>query len=457
MLIHNTYKTELSFGIDREIIISELEDYFEGQQIQEIFADEDMEPAEDSRSKANAVLRRLKESGWIEHEEQQNYRINIILCDYTLGLIEFLQNTIKNEEMEYQSVINHIYSAFTNKESWIKPYEYIIKSVFKNTEELNAGLKKLNTSIKKRIEAITADKTAGQIVEEFFIYHKEIGSKAYHRIKTSDNISHYRNSIIENLNKIMNDNEIFDKAVAGYIEIELPNIKAQNQKTQNKKEQDKKEQIHEAEQELRNKITTIISTFRNYDRIISEIDNKHSKYIQSAVARARFLLTNTSNMHGKISKILAYLAQEFNRDDTLNLNEQADQSILKVFNIFPQNFIDANSVYVVPVRSTMQDLQKIDFSNTISTIERERLQNELRLKNKNRFSKKNIQAYVAKLLKDRDSIAASQLPLKSKRDLIRIIFINLYSNKANYITTKLDKIAHINNFKFNDFLIKKLK
>ena len=41
--------------------------------------------------------------------------------------------------------------------------------------------------------------TAGEIVQEFFVYHKDIGSKAYHRIKTSDNISHFRSTIIENL------------------------------------------------------------------------------------------------------------------------------------------------------------------------------------------------------------------------------------------------------------------
>ena len=39
------------------------------------------------------------------------------------------------------------------------------------------GLKKLNTSIKKNIDSITKDKTAGEIVEDFFLYHK--GFKVY--------------------------------------------------------------------------------------------------------------------------------------------------------------------------------------------------------------------------------------------------------------------------------------
>ncbi|OPX87202.1 MAG: hypothetical protein A4E53_02580 [Pelotomaculum sp. PtaB.Bin104] len=82
------------------------------------------------------------------------------------------------------------------------------------------GLKKLNTNIKKHIDAITNEKSAGEIVQDFFVYHKDIGSKAYHRIKTSDNISHFRSSIIEKLYGIVNDENIFKRAVQGYMEIE---------------------------------------------------------------------------------------------------------------------------------------------------------------------------------------------------------------------------------------------
>ena len=59
-----------------------------------------------------------------------------------------------------------------------------------------------------------------EIVQDFFVYHKDIGSKAYHRIKTSDNISHFRNAIIDNLYNILNDKNIFARAVQGYMKVE---------------------------------------------------------------------------------------------------------------------------------------------------------------------------------------------------------------------------------------------
>lgn len=58
-----------------------------------------------------------------------------------------------------------------------KAYDYIIKRVAENTEEPMIGLKKLNTNIKKYIDAITNQKTAGEIVQDFFVYHKDIDSE----------------------------------------------------------------------------------------------------------------------------------------------------------------------------------------------------------------------------------------------------------------------------------------
>ncbi len=269
-LIYNSYKTELSFGADKEIILSELENYFDNESTIEMVFDENEEAASDSRSKANGILRQLKACGWIEFEQSNDYKVKVNLYDYAATMIESFNKIVKSEEMEYQSFVSQIHATLCSESSYAKPYEYIIKRVFENTEELIGGLKKLNTNIKKYIDAITNEKTAGEIVQEFFVYHKDIGSKAYHRIKTSDNISRFRASIIENLYNILNDENIFASAVKGYMEVEQVEDKTQ------------------AEDDLKSLILHIISAFRNYDDIIHEIDIKNSKYIQSAVARAKF-------------------------------------------------------------------------------------------------------------------------------------------------------------------------
>ncbi len=418
-----------------------MERYFENQSSEDLVFDEDEEIANDSRTKANAILRRLKDSGWIEYEVSNDYKVKVNLLDYAATMIESFNKIIKSEEMEYQSLVSQIHSTLLNKEAYVKPYEYIIKRVIENTEELIAGLKKLNTNIKKYIDAITNEKTAGEIVQDFFVYHKDIGSKAYHRIKTSDNISNFRTSIIESLYEILNDKNTFDRAVLGYMEIEQV------------------ENRINAEDALRWKILSIISAFRNYDDIISEIDNKNAKYIGSAVARAKFLLTNTNNVEGKITKILQYLSDEFNNDESINLYDETDDNILEIFNIFPQGFIDSDSLYVVPISRKLALPEELNSTLGLTEEERELRKLALQEKNKNRYSRKNINNYIHELLLEQNAVLASSLPLQSKRDLIRIIFISLYGRdkKSIYKTTKTDETIAINDFRFSDFVIERCK
>jgi len=440
LLIYNTYKSELSFGVDKEIIIAELENYFDSASTTEmIFDEDDHEIARDSRAKANAIIRRLKDSGWIEYELANDFKVKVNLFDYAATTIESFQKIIKNEELEYQSLVSQIHATLLNRDGYSKPYEYIIKRVIENTEELMVGLKKLNTNIKKYIDAITNEKSAGEIVQDFFVYHKDIGSKAYHRIKTSDNISHFRSSIIENLYGILNDENIMNRAVQGYIELEQI-----------------ADQV-EAQDLLRSKILSIISAFRNYDDIISEIDYKNAKYIGSAVARAKFLLTNTNNAEGKISKILAYLSDQFNADDTINLNDDVDDALLGIFNIFPQGFIDSDSLYVVPISRKMSLPEVLGDNLGLSDEARALRKLAMQERSKNRFSRKNINQYVETVLHENKSVLASMLPLDSKRDLIRVIFISLYGRdkKSIYKTTPLDEAISANDFRFRDFIIER--
>ncbi len=425
--------------MDKDIIVAELENYFDNESTAEMVFDEDNEIAKDSRSKANAILRRLKESEWIEYELANDFRVKVNLFDYAATVIESFNKIIKNEELEYQSLVSQIHATLLNQEGYTKPYEYIIKRVIENTEELMVGLKKLNTNIKKYIDAITNEKSAAEIVQDFFIYHKDIGSKAYHRIKTSDNISYFRSSIIENLHNILNDADVFERAVLGYMELEQVAEQAS------------------AHDGLRSQILGIISAYRNYDEIIAEIDYKNAKYIGSSVARAKFLLTNSNNAEGKIAKILAYLSDEFNNDASLNLNDEIDDSLLGVFNIFPQGFMDSDSLYVVPISKKVSLPEELDSTLGITAEQRELHRLALQEKSKNRFSRKNINQYVAGLLQENKVVLASTLPLADKRDLIKVIFISLYGrdNKSIYKTTPLSETIAVNNFRFNDFLIER--
>ena len=289
--IYNAYKSELSYGVNKENIISTLTNYFDSLQTEVTFA-EDASAEKDSRSKALWTVNYLRDCGWLDIESEKNYQFNVVLREYAIPFIRTMIETIKSEETEYQGLISQIHAILQNEELYAKPYEYILKNVVANTEQLISSLKKLSVSIKRHIDKQTQKLEWTEVLDLFNVYQEEIVSKSYMRLKTSENISRFRISITKNLDRLGEDTDILKKLTAGYMEIE-----------QEKDEETAREKIIAM-------INDVKSSFFNLDKIIAEIDRKHRFYITNAVSRAKFVLSSDTNQEGKINQILRYLAED---------------------------------------------------------------------------------------------------------------------------------------------------
>ena len=419
LLIFNTFKPEISYGVNREIVVKVLMDYFDADDDEISFDDENY--VRDSRDKANGVIAQLKTCGWIEYEQAENHQLNVVLYDHAVPVIESMNRIIKEEEAEYQGIISQIHASLQNEELYAKPYELIIMGVIENTERLVSELKRLNVSIKRHMDKQTNEMDASEVLEHFFKYHQDIGSKAYLRMKTGDNISYFRNAIIDRIDHILENAEIMDRAVRGYMEVR---------------------QVEDSDIAYDNLVSGLMdikSSFYRLDDIIEEIDNKHRHYIRNAVMRARFLLSTGNNLEGKLSKILNQIADDINRNDesTGDIWEDGLELSAKLCSLFPQNFISPESFKTIPVRKKSADISQIEKTEVLSSEERELYKEALRQKNRNRFSRKNINQYVVTLLGDRERMPVTDVPVESRRDLIRIIYISIYAgNRANNYKVK---------------------
>ena len=419
LLIFNTFKPEISYGVNREIVVKVLMDYFDADDDEISFDDENY--VRDSRDKANGVIAQLKTCGWIEYEQAENHQLNVVLYDHAVPVIESMNRIIKEEEAEYQGIISQIHASLQNEELYAKPYELIIMGVIENTERLVSELKRLNVSIKRHMDKQTNEMDASEVLEHFFKYHQDIGSKAYLRMKTGDNISYFRNAIIDRIDHILENAEIMDRAVRGYMEVR---------------------QVEDSDIAYDNLVSGLMdikSSFYRLDDIIEEIDNKHRRYIRNAVMRARFLLSTGNNLEGKLSKILNQIADDINRNDesTVDIWEDGLELSAKLCSLFPQNFISPESFKTIPVRKKSADISQIEKTEVLSSEERELYKEALRQKNRNRFSRKNINQYVVTLLGDRERMPVTDVPVESRRDLIRIIYISIYAgNRANNYKVK---------------------
>lgn len=87
-IIYDSYRSELSYGIDREILVSKLSDYFERSNISDIEFEDETEILRDSRMKATTLLRKLKDFGWVEYEISNNQTARVIMPDHAVTIVK---------------------------------------------------------------------------------------------------------------------------------------------------------------------------------------------------------------------------------------------------------------------------------------------------------------------------------------------------------------------------------
>ena len=430
LAIYNSYKTEISYGVEREAVVSTLTDYF-NTRTDDISFDDDNSFEKDSRSKAQKTINYLKDCGWLDFEEEKNYQQNVVLTEQAVPFIRTMNDVIKNEETEYQGLISQIHAVLQNEDLYSKPYQFILKNVVNSTEQLVSSLKKLNISIKKHIDKQTKNKELSEIFSLFSVYNEEIVSKSLYRLKTSENIGKFRQSIKINLDKMLSEPKILKDLVEGYMEIE--------QETDSDFAKDK----------IIEMIIDVKSAFENLDKIIDDIDRKNNHYMKNAASRAKFELASGTNQEGKINAILRYLTEFSDEDENIPDN---------FFNIFVQKFVSEESIKKIPEKKTYEEVASISAAETLTAEERALKKQLLLDKQMARIYRKKIEAFVLECLGEKNYIFASEIPINNRKDFENLIYIRLFAIESYvYKVKKTEQRIKTDKCEFTEFEIIKRK
>ena len=173
--------------------------------------------------------------------------------------------------------------------------------------------------------------------------------------------------------------------------------------------------------------------------------------------RARFLLSAGNNTEGKLSRILSGLAEELNKNETSEFSPETAEELRSLFSLYPQNYISPESLKTMPVLKKTGQVDELGSDMVMSEESRALYREALRARNRRKFSRKNINEYVINLLGDRDEINVSEIPVQTKRDVIRIVYISIYAgNRANQYTIKrLNGRIQAGEFEIPEFIIYK--
>lgn len=423
---------QLSFGVERDVLIQELQYYFE--QTQAVSIEEEGFAGKSSRDKANWMLRRLEFYGWIEIETDKSYVQRVNFKDYAVKIIKTLLEIEEGKQIEYQGYIYTIYSLV--RSSTDNP-GIVLLSILENTDMLITGLKNLNSGIKRYIDELTKYKTPAEIMDVLFNdYIENIVDKAYHRLLTSDNVSKFRPEIVERLESKSRSKAYIEKAsaeIAGIREI-----------TKEQAEELVYQYIHE-----------IVDAFQNMDDILAEINQKNTQYQRAAINRAKFFLIGGEDVRGQLKEILSAMNEKINGEN-MDLGGIYRIAFLdEMIRIYSCGMLDEKSLYV-PIEGK-KEFRPVELINDMPDMElRQAKLKKMMEKMERVLNPEKIDAYVRKCMQDRQEMLASELPLDTADDFVHMIYVRLYGQRKNMkytIEPRLD--ITVNGYRFRDYVIRR--
>lgn len=437
------YEEGSILGIDKKLVVEVLTDYldrekFDLEELDDALFDSEEESKQPSvRDRANFVLRKMEDCGWIDIDVTNDYVEILNFRDYAITVIEaFLQiqpnyeyDDISTNQHEYRGYIYTIYSLLTNPMNI--EYGVLMEQVYRNTKLFIRELRKLDSRLKDYIKAIIDRSEIKDLMESLIDYKVELVDKAYHRLKTSDNVNKYRLEIVNRLNHFLEDEEIMRQITASY--------------------RARFADYDDAYQRVSRDINEIVDIFNSLDEMITEIDAKNKTYINSTIGKIEFLLKDDNNIPGKISVILKHIS-------LMNKRGKIDSAINMVQPIFKlKSFRSLNeaSLYTPRGSYAKPEAQRLLMEKGDITD----IQNAFFKEYESVYTQEKVLKFVDDHLTDNKLQASSLITDDSTiDDVLMIIYALIYANSnddVNYRVIKLDSLVNSEKFKFNDFMIEK--
>ena len=356
-----------------------------------------------TRDRAGQLLRKFIDTKWIVQEQHYDYSFKISLPDYALFLLETMDKIRTGYRMEFRGRVLSVYQNLTGEESMT----YIaLQQAQESTSELIKGLTSLNHSIKKYTEKLLEFKDPHAIISQIFDeYQTKILGEQYYRLKTSEHISKYRTGILSRVKEWQtNRAEIISQAARMVEEKQV-------------------ESRIEGENKIYGWLDFIEDSFMSMDEILEEIDRRNSQYARSAVEKLRFQLQQGRGVEQQLVILLRGLARQARQKGE---QEEASGEVARVIRLFRQQVADEQSIKI-PSRE-----KKVHAPQLLQLVELER---ELRDNKLERFRQRvreeitldEINRYVETLLYERENLPLSEIPLQTRENWVRLIYILLYS------------------------------
>ncbi|MBN2540681.1 MAG: hypothetical protein JXB08_04055 [Bacilli bacterium] len=435
MEVYKAYEQGSILGLDKTLAKQVIMDYLEAHPLSDRFESDDEEQEEVTyRDLANYVLRRFEESEWIDVDVNNDYDEIINFRDYAITIIEALRDiandSIYGEEAEGHEFRGYIYTVYSLLTSDHGEYGMVLDQVYKNTSAFVREIRKLDSRMKYYIRTIVDNSEIKDLINLLVNYKIELVDQAYRRLKTSDNINKYRLEIIKTLESYQQDPDIMDVIAKEFL------VKTHNN-------------YQLALVRANKRIDDMIDIYNSINYIIEQIDQKNKVYVNSTIAKIKFLLSDDENVISKLSKILRYTATEVKSHKT----KRAMTNLEPLFQFANYSQIGNNSLFTPRGFYKRVDTQYLAENNGGPGI---RLQEEFYKEFERNYSEDVIYGYLLKFFEQNKQIKASEIIRDDMSDeaVLRLLYILVYAgDELDYYIQPLTSHIEHTKFKLADFEI----
>ncbi len=430
IIYHAIDTVEDAFQGDREFIISKLVDYFDEQPNENFIDVEEDEPARTSRQKAVHVINVLKKNGWLGEEELGNYKTSLNLFDYSIQIIDALDQISHQRQTEYTGEIFAVYSllsTFTMDEGI-----GVLEQAYHKTNDVIRKLKALKANIYRYYYDITKKQSKHdlqKLLEKLLVEYKQnFFDSAYYNLKTTDSLPRYKRAILDVISSIQNSTEKMESLADSAMKLK------------------RIDDYNEAFSYIEEKLRFIVDSFTALEHLILAIDRKNEQYISAAASKILFLTNKSDDIEGVFNRLFRIL------------QHQRDFNYGTLFNLIQPRNLDTQSLYNQRRLRQEPVIEQVLFDpDSISEDYRQEKIKAL-LKN-NIYGKREIDRHVKDLLSGQPFVEASNILLETQEDYVKLILIFMYSKSVGmHYTVELKKETVTNNFlTFRNFKIIEVK
>jgi len=354
----------------------------------------------DERTLASRFLKRLISSGWLGEETLADFTKVINITAWGKPFMKALADVDGGLKPEYESHIVTIYSLLCG-DTIKKDGHHAVLRAHEEARSLIDSLKVLSQSIKGYYDKLNAEairsKAASALHEHYNLYAGEVLDRAYKRLKTSDNVSRYRQSIFKQVADLLRDEEWLNASAGKYMRI-----------LQSSRE--------ECREKLKVMLEDIRDDLRSVDPLEDEIDRRNAAYSRSSTEIIKAYIEPDSTVAGKIGTLIKAIHGG---------NEEVSSGI--THGLYRVGFLSPSSL------ALRRPKEEADFSAPPSKADLEALDqtaNEFMERMRRRLSIKRIGAWLDEQGGKERLLVPTEL-INDENSYIRFVYALLYGDSRN--------------------------